>query len=182
MNFSNQADTILLLSLQEAHRTGHRTVLPGHILLAVLRLEGNAALQTLKLLGADVKRLKKRLDEGLMRDALPFDEEISVGKDAYYLLERAQFISAGRASDCIDSCDLLLTLSLSEDISQDAARLLREEGADFGKIKEYLDDNPGIRGPEYADPGRESGQLELMLNSLARRLSSSGTEKKTPAS
>ena len=73
MNFSNQADTILLLSLQEAHRTGHRTVLPGHILLAVLRLEGNAALQTLKLLGADVKRLKKRLDEGLMRDALPFD-------------------------------------------------------------------------------------------------------------
>ena len=77
---------------------------------------------------------------------------------------------------------LLLALSLSEDISQDAARLLREEGADFGKIKEYLDDNPGIRGPEYADPGRESGQLELMLSSLARRLSSSGTEKKTPAS
>ena len=182
MKFSNQADTILLLSLQEAHRTGHRTVLSGHILLALLRLEGNAGLQTLRLMGVDVKRLKSRIDEVYMKEALAYDEEISVGKEAYYLLERAQFISEGRSSDRISSCDLLLSLSLSGDIGQDTARLLGQEGAGFEEIKEYLGKNPGIRDAEQKDPAQEREQLRLMMDSLAMRIASKGGEKKNPAS
>ena len=63
----------------EALRTGRRGILPDHVTLGILRLDGSPASEILRRLGLDPAELKRQLDDALFQpQAIPWQERESI--------------------------------------------------------------------------------------------------------
>ena len=65
--FSQDVQELLQLSREEAGRLKCRTILPEHLLLAMLRRGHGAAVSILNRLHADTSVLKQDIEEGMQR-------------------------------------------------------------------------------------------------------------------
>lgn len=75
IKFSDELNSVLNFSRQEAFRTGCRSIEPDHILLAVLRMESCQACRLLCALGVDTDSLKKHIDGKISEgQGVPFDQ------------------------------------------------------------------------------------------------------------
>ena len=66
-HFSQDVQKLLLLSREEAGRLRSRTILPEHLLLAMLRKEHGSVVGILNKLHVDASLLKKDIEEGMQR-------------------------------------------------------------------------------------------------------------------
>lgn len=79
MRFSKDFDLVLERSRDEAMRTGHRGILPEHILLAMTRLKDSPAATVMASLGVDLRALKRLVDDAVFRETgIPYSEMDSI--------------------------------------------------------------------------------------------------------
>ena len=79
MQFTPEFDKMISASRDEAQRTGHRRILPEHILIALLRSPGKDVEDVFEALGTDREALRKEIDGMLRRqDAIPYSELDSI--------------------------------------------------------------------------------------------------------
>jgi ATP-dependent Clp protease ATP-binding subunit ClpC len=60
---SNECKRVLAYAMEEAERLGHKHIGPEHLLLGLMREEGCTAARLLKLQGADLEEIRKKIGE-----------------------------------------------------------------------------------------------------------------------
>jgi ATP-dependent Clp protease ATP-binding subunit ClpC len=136
---SPKARELFTMSREEALRHGHDTMGTEHLLLALLRCEGNALL-ILRRLGVEIDQLRRAV-EGLMAPPSPMQpsnkEGIRLVKQAERLLRVTYLESKLLKCAEIDPEHVLLALLKDED--SPATRTLKRFRVDYDSVKNELD-------------------------------------------
>jgi len=170
--FTEQAREILAVSQGITSRYHHVQWDVEHILLALLEQEGGLTSQILERLGANVKAVKKRVEDSLDRAPKATQEsaQIYATPRIARLMDNAAR-EADRLKDDFISTEHLL-IAIAADGTGEAATILKEFGVDQEKIYRALQD---IRGGHRVDsPTAESRYRSLEkygrdLTELARQ-------------
>lgn len=116
--FSKEAEKALRFAEEEAARTGSMEVLPGHLLLGLLRERECAAAKAAALAGADLREVKSHLEEQLMgKEAVKYGkkDEISFSLKAELALAIASSYAESHNAKETGSLEILVGLLRSED-------------------------------------------------------------------
>lgn len=173
--FSKDAERLLRYAEEEAARCGCMQVLPGHLLLALLRARDSRGAKAAVLAGADAERMKASLEEGLMAEqAVKYEkrDEIVFSQAAEISLALAQSYAQARNLPETGTVEILVGLLRSEDptIRRAAAanglnedKLLRAANA-FTAAEAMLSsaipqELRRRQGQDHPQAGQESGEI-----------------------
>ena len=145
----------------------HPHIAPAHVLAALLNDNGSAR-QLLGNAGANINRLRARLDETL--DDLPRvgtpTGEVSVGQDLARVLNLTDKLAQQRQDDFISSELFLLALLGNKD---SAGKLLADSGADKARLEQAIDTLRGGESVQSADAEENRQALEKYTIDLTAR-------------
>ena len=173
-NISDDFQSIVNYSREEAIRTGHRNIMPDHLYLAMIRHGENYAVLHLKFCGIDLRDMKEFIDSGVFLDkAIPYSEIDSIGLDrnSTNVMSLAYMDASLAGSGKMLPQHLLLALSRTP---SRGTEYLREHGldhrkllVDFVNLGVMRDNDEGLgneerKGEEYhpAEEGYENPQTE----------------------
>ena len=173
-NISDDFQSIVNYSREEAIRTGHRNIMPDHLYLAMIRHGENYAVLHLKFCGIDLRDMKEFIDSGVFLDkAIPYSEIDSIGLDrnSTNVMSLAYMDASLAGSGKMLPQHLLLALSRTP---SRGTEYLREHGldhrkllVDFVNLGVMRDNDEGLgtevgKGEEYhpAEEGYEQPQTE----------------------
>ncbi|MBR4118766.1 MAG: ATP-dependent Clp protease ATP-binding subunit [Bacteroidales bacterium] len=136
--YSKRYNNIIGFSREEAQRTGHREVIPEHLLLGIIREGSGSAIDAISSLGADINKIKKSIDESIMiQDAKLLDTtEIGVSSVVDRILKISNLEARLLNSNEVDSEHILL--AMLKESNNNACKLLEQENISYGKIYSYL--------------------------------------------
>ena len=174
-NISDDFQSIVNYSREEAIRTGHRNIMPDHLYLAMIRHGENYAVLHLKFCGIDLRDMKEFIDSGVFLDkAIPYSEIDSIGLDrnSTNVMSLAYMDASLAGSGKMLPQHLLLALSRTP---SRGTEYLREHGldhrkllVDFVNLGVMRDNDEGLgteegKGEEYhpAEEGYEQPQTEM---------------------
>ena len=141
-NYSKRFKNILGFSKEEAQRTGHQSIIPEHLLLAIIREGSGRAIEAISHFGSDIKKIKESIDKKIIKeDNSPLNfNDIIADKITDRILRISVLEARLLSSEEIDSEHLLLAL-LKEQTSN-AAQILEAEHISYGKLYSYLSTTP----------------------------------------
>lgn len=182
-HFSQDVQKLLLLSREEAGRLRSRTILPEHLLLAMLRKEHGSVVGILNKLHVDASLLKKDIEEGMQRagytdQSVTADEDIAVSDIATRIMRlsllEARFLKSLEA----DTEHVLLAILkaggtlASESLNRQrvnyssvyrlvSAKTEPFDGLDYTDEEDDEDDMPQAgRGTQGAAPSKKSPHIK----------------------
>ncbi len=136
-SYSQKVREVLTFSREEALRLGNNYIGPEHLLLGILREEEGLAVEILKNLNVDFKRLKSALDDSLLtHQDLPITKEIPMIKSAEKILKLMTLEARVYKSTTQEPEHLLLAI-LKED-SNKAAEMLHSENVTYKRVSNYM--------------------------------------------
>ncbi|MGN0191552.1 MAG: ATP-dependent Clp protease ATP-binding subunit, partial [Candidatus Cryptobacteroides sp.] len=133
-NISDDFQSIVNFSREEAIRTGHRSITPDHLYLAMIRHGENYAVLHLKFCGIDLVDMKEFIDSGIFLDKpIPYSEIENIGLDR----NSSNVMSLAYMDACLSGSGKMLPqhllLALTRTISK-GTEYLREHGIDHKKL------------------------------------------------
>lgn len=165
LKFSDEFNAIASIAEIEAARTGHKRILPEHLMLGLIRHKDNNARKALLSLGADLKELKKMLDDIVfIEDANMAVARILPTKAAARLVHAACYEAFKAESSELLSTHLLLALCRSEDNS--CREILDKAGIRYENLLEHLKENSGFR----PDTTIKTPKMEEAMSALGEQL------------
>lgn len=142
MHISEELETIVAYSREEAMRTGSYSITPDHLFLGILRHSNNSACRILEDLDANLQSLKTMLDDSLFREnGIPYSDESKVlpDRNSRNVLNMAAYEAVRMDSDAASSVHLLIALSRYGNCL--CSTLLKSIEIDSGTINAYLKDH-----------------------------------------
>ena len=168
LRFTERLQRALQVARSEAARLQHDYVGTEHLLLAVIREEGGAAVGILQAEGIDLEKLKQTVDTYTKPPygVLMAIDQIPITPRAKQALERAVQEAQGAASELVGTRHLLLALAADErGVAAQVLAMIGVSYADLGKHRE------GAGGPKQesevdagAEPKEASGILHIHEN------------------
>ncbi|RMH23449.1 MAG: ATP-dependent Clp protease ATP-binding subunit ClpA [Acidobacteria bacterium] len=163
MKLSQDVQISLSLAVSEADRRGHEYATLEHLLYALCLDEETAAV--LRHAGADVKRLKQRLERYLVEEIEPVAGERIAGPRPSLAFQRvigrARDHVTGAGKEMLEGSDLLVALFAEP--SADAVRMLEAEGVSRFDVVRYLAHGASKLQPTF--PGarvpQETGRMPV---------------------
>lgn len=142
IGISDELNSIVNYSREEAIRTGSYGIAPDHLFLGILRHRENTAADALRGLGTDIEEMKQFIDGRIFtNEHIPYCDidKATFSRGAQNVLSitilEATKVSSAKAS----SQHLLLALSRTADSY--GATYLRDNGIKYADIYKYLDSN-----------------------------------------
>ncbi len=168
ISISDELNSIISYSREEALRTGSYGIAPDHFFLGILRHRENTAVDALRGLAVEIDEMKQFIDSYIFtNEHIPYSEieHVSFSRGAqnvlsYTILEATKLRSAQASSQH-------LLLALCRAGSSYGSTYLRDLGVEYGSIFKYLDRNELLdRGTadkeeEPTDEGEESPQIHI---------------------
>ena len=142
ISISDELNSIINFSREEAMRTGSYGIAPDHLYLGILRHRENAAVDTLRGLSIDINEMKEFIDSRIFtNEHIPYSEidKVSFSRGAQNILSLT-ILEATRVH-CRNASSQHLLLALSRQGDSYGSTYLRDLGAEYGNIYRYLDNN-----------------------------------------
>ena len=165
ISISDQLNSIINFSREEAMRTGSYGIAPDHLFLAILRHKENSAADALLGLGADLSEMKQFIDNYIFtNEHIPYSEidNISFSRGAQNVLSFTILEATKLRSRQAGPQHLLLALCRAA--GSYGSSYLRDNGIDYGSIFRYMDRNSMLeRGQEDSqeEDGGETPSVEI---------------------
>ena len=157
IRISDQLNSIISYSREEAMRTGSYGIAPDHLFLGILRHRENAASDALMGVGTDLDELKQYIDSHIFtNEHIPYSEieNISFSRGAQNVLSFT--ILEATKLRCREAGPQHLLLALCRAAGSYGSSYLRDTGVDYGYIFRYMDRNSMLeRGPEEDEDTQE---------------------------
>ena len=153
--FSQDVQELLQLSREEAGRLRSRTILPEHLLLAMLRRGRGAVVSILNKLHADTSALKQDIEEGMQRagytdQPVAVDEEIAISAMATRIMRLSLLEARFLKSQMADSEHVLLAILKAGGTL--AADSLNRQRVDYPSVYHLISNKTEpFGGMDYAD-------------------------------
>ena len=162
IRISDQLNSIINYSREEALRTGSYGIAPDHLFLGMLRHKENPGVDALMGVGTDLEELKQFIDTHIFtNEHIPYSEmeNISFSRGAQNVLSFT--ILEATKVRCREAGAQHLLLALCRAAGSYGSSYLRDTGVDYGYIFRYLDRNMMLdRGPEE-DEEDETPQIHI---------------------
>ena len=163
IRISDQLNSIINYSREEALRTGSYGIAPDHLFLGILRHRENPAVDALLGTGTDLEELKQFIDSHIFtNERIPYSEmeNISFSRGAQNVLSFT--ILEATKVRCREAGPQHLLLALCRAAGSYGSSYLRDTGVDYGYIFRYLDRNSMLdRGPEEETEEDEVPQIHI---------------------
>lgn len=158
IGISNELNSIINYSREEAMRTGSYGIAPDHLFLGMLRHRENSATDALKGTGADVEEMKQFIDSRVFtNEHIPYSDidKVSFSRGSQNVLSFTILEATKLKSSQASSTHLLLALMRAS--GSYGCTYLNDLGIDYGTVFRYMDRNSMLdRGEEEsADPSDE---------------------------
>ena len=142
ISISDELNSIINFSREEAMRTGSFGIAPDHLFLGILRHRENTAVDALRGAMIDIEEMKQFIDEKIFtNEHIPYSDidKVSFSRGAqnvlsFTILEATKLRSAQASSQH-------LLLALCKVGSSYGSTYLHDQGIDYGHIYKYLDRN-----------------------------------------
>ena len=142
ISISDELNSIINFSREEAMRTGSYGIAPDHLFLGILRHRENTAVDALRGAMIDIEEMKQFIDEKIFtNEHIPYSEidKVSFSRGAqnvlsFTILEATKLRSAQASSQH-------LLLALCKVGGSYGSTYLHDQGIDYGHIYRYLDRN-----------------------------------------
>lgn len=141
IKISEELNSIIHYSRQEAMRTGSYDIAPDHFFLGIIRHDNNTAADVLRAMETDLTEMKGFLDGKLFTNRhIPYSrsEDITFSRLAQNILSFT-VLQASRLHCKIASSEHLL-LALCRSTSCYGATYLRDTGVDYGRVYSYMEE------------------------------------------
>ena len=142
ISISDELNSIINFSREEAMRTGSYGIAPDHMFLGILRHRENTAVDALRGAMADIEEMKQFIDEKIFtNEHIPYSDidKISFSRGAQNVLSFT-ILEATRLRSAQASSQHLL-LALCKVGSSYGSTYLNDLGVDYGHIYRFLDRN-----------------------------------------
>ena len=164
IRISDQLNSIINYSREEAMRTGSYGIAPDHLLLGILRHRENSAADALLGVGTDLEELKQFIDSHIFtNEHIPYSEleNISFSRGAQNVLSFTILEATKVRSKEAGPQHLLLAICRAA--GSYGSSYLRDTGVDYGYIFRYLDRNHMLdRGDdEPEEKEQETPQIHI---------------------
>ena len=164
IRISDQLNSIINYSREEAMRTGSYGIAPDHLLLGILRHRENSAADALLGVGTDLEELKQFIDSHIFtNEHIPYSEleNISFSRGAQNVLSFTILEATKVRSKEAGPQHLLLAICRAA--GSYGSSYLRDTGVDYGYIFRYLDRNHMLdRGEdEPEEKEQETPQIHI---------------------
>lgn len=163
IRISDQLNSIISYSREEALRTGSYGIAPDHLFLGILRHKENAAADALMGVGTDLVELKQFIDSHIFtNEQIPYSEldNISFSRGAQNVLSFT--ILEATKLRCKEAGPQHLLLALCRAAGSYGSSYLRDTGVDYGYVFRYMDRNSMLdRGPEEEENEDETPQVHV---------------------
>ena len=165
IRISDQLNSIINYSREEAMRTGSYGIAPDHLLLAILRHRENSAVDALVGTGTDIEEMKQFIDSHIFtNEHIPYSEidNISFSRGAQNVLSFT--ILEATKLRCREAGPEHLLLALCRAAGSYGSSYLRDNGIDYGYIFRYMDRNHMLeRGEEEEDAQQDGLNAEIHI-------------------
>ncbi len=177
ISISDELNSIINYSREEAMRTGSYGIAPDHLFLGIIRHAENTASDALRGLGCDLTEMKQFIDSRVFtNEHIPYSdiESITFSRGAqnvlsFTILEATKYKSAQASSQH-------LLLALCRAGGSYGSTYLKDTGLEYGNIFRYLDRNDMLdRGKE---PQHNEGEEEEVPQIRIRAVKEDGEEVK----
>lgn len=142
ISISDELNSIINFSREEAMRTGSYGIAPDHLFLGILRHRENTAVDTLRGTAVEIDEMKQFIDEKIFtNEHIPYSDidKISFSRGAQNVLSFT-ILEATRLRSAQASSQHLL-LALCKVGSSYGSTYLHDQGIDYGHIYKYMDRN-----------------------------------------
>ena len=165
IRISDQLNSIINYSREEAMRTGCYGIAPDHLLLGILRHRENSAVDALLGVGTDINELKQFIDSHIFtNEHIPYSEleNISFSRGAQNVLSFT--ILEATKVRCTEAGPQHLLLAICRAAGSYGSSYLRDTGVDYGYIFRFLDRNSMLgRGQEEDQQEQEEQTPEIHI-------------------
>ena len=147
ISISDELNSIINFSREEAMRTGSYGIAPDHLYLGILRHRENAAVDTLRGLGVDINEMKEFIDSRIFtNEHIPYSEidKVSFSRGAQNILSFT--ILEATKVHCRNASSQHLLLALCRQGDSYGSTYLRDLGTDYNNVYRYLDNNDLLDG------------------------------------
>lgn len=175
INISEELNSIIGYSREEAMRTGSYGIAPDHLFLGMIRHDDNTACEVLRALGTDLSEMKGFLDRRIFtNEHIPYSEaeHVTFSRGTQNILS-ITVLEATRLH-CTTASSEHLLLALCRGTSGYGATYLRDLGIDYGRISTYMEQN-GLLKPKRQEPREDEEAGE------GNAEQSSGQEQQNPS-
>lgn len=147
ISISDELNSIINFSREEAMRTGSYGIAPDHLFLGILRHAENAAADTLRGMGMDVGEMKQFIDSRIFtNEHIPYSDidRISFSRGAQNALSFT--ILEATKVHCREASSQHLLLALCRMGDSYGATYLHDLGIGYNNVYKYLDSNDMLDG------------------------------------
>ncbi|MFO7811270.1 MAG: ATP-dependent Clp protease ATP-binding subunit, partial [Candidatus Delongbacteria bacterium] len=174
-NYSSRLIKLITLSKEITLISGHDTVYPTHIALAIIRLNEGGAFDILKKLDCDLMALYRDLEGGLSRNKnlikLGF---IPISHETDRILEQAVMEAGELNSDQTGTEHLLLSITRS--VNTYPERILRFHGVTYQKVKQVIFTDHGAKNKKAPFEKMDQQQSEISVESFSHDITKMAKE------
>ena len=161
LQLSNELNDILAYAKEEAMRLGNYIISTDHLILGILRHNGNITVEALVSLGANISQLKAHIEEAVMaKEPVPIEKEnmLSLSKASENAL-KIMFLEA-RSLHVIkpDSSHLMLAILRAQD--GNAVRWLEQLDITYSKMRALFASGNILEDETSANPESESPGMQ----------------------
>ena len=158
ISISDQLNSIINYSREEAMRTGSYGIAPDHLFLGIIRHRENTAADAVRGVGIDIEEMKQFIDNHVFtNEHIPYSDidNVSFSRGAQNVLSFT--ILEATKLQMREARPEHLLLALCRAGSSYGSTFLRDNGVDYGCIFRYMDRNSMLeRGnPENLNPEQE---------------------------
>ena len=147
ISISDELNSIINFSREEAMRTGSYGIAPDHLFLGILRHRENTAVDVLRGNGIDIEEMKQFIDNKIFtNEHIPYSEidKVTFSRGAQNILSFT-ILEATRVH-CPSASSQHLLLALCRQADSYGGTYLRDLGIDYGAVYKYLDNNDLLDG------------------------------------
>ena len=142
ISISDELNSIINFSREEAMRTGSYGIAPDHLFLGIIRHRENTAVDVLRGNGIDIDEMKQFIDNKIFtNEHIPYAEidKVTFSRGAQNILSFT-ILEATRVH-CSSASSQHLLLALCRQGDSYGGTYLRDLGIDYGTVYRYLDNN-----------------------------------------
>ena len=158
ISISDELNSIINYSREEAMRTGSYGIAPDHLFLGILRHRENSAVDALIGVGTDVEELKQFIDSRIFtNEHIPYSDidKVSFSRGTQNVLSFTILEATKLRSRQASPQHLLLALMRAN--GSYGCSYLNDLGIDYGMVFRYMDRNSMLdRGPEEEEKDQEA--------------------------
>ena len=168
ISISDELNSIINFSREEAMRTGSYGIAPDHFFLGMIRHRENTAIDALRGVVVDIDEMKQFIDSKIFtNEHIPYSEinNVSFSRGAQNVLSFTILEATRLKSFHASSQHLLLALCKSG--NSYGSTYLRDLGVDYERVYKYLDRNEML---DIADPNQEQKDEEQGENTTHIRI------------